>query len=74
MERKLIMQLKQNMGTVDQTMRILIALAIGVLYYMGVISGPVAIILGIVAVIFIVTGLFKFCPLYLPFGLSTRKA
>lgn len=67
------MQLKQNMGSLDQMIRILVALVIGVLYYMGVISGVLAIILGIVAVIFLVTSLFKFCPLYLPFGLSTRK-
>lgn len=67
------MQLKQNVGTVDQIIRIVVALAIAVLYAMNIISGAVAIVLGIVAVIFLVTGLVKFCPLYLPFGLSTRK-
>ncbi|MFN8493600.1 MAG: DUF2892 domain-containing protein [Caldilineaceae bacterium] len=67
------MQLKQNVGTADQLIRIVVALAIGVLYAMHVISGVVAIVLGILAVIFLVTGLIKFCPLYLPFGLSTRK-
>ena len=67
------MQLKQNVGTVDQIIRIIVALAIAVLYAMHVISGAVAIVLGIVAVIFLVTGLVKVCPLYLPFGLSTRK-
>ena len=67
------MKLKQNVGTLDQAIRILIALAIAVLYYMNAISGAVAIVLGVVAVIFLVTGLVKFCPLYLPFGLSTRK-
>ena len=67
------MQLKQNVGTADQIIRIVVALAIAVLYAMHVISGGVAIVLGILAVIFLVTGLVKFCPLYLPFGLSTRK-
>ncbi|MCX6049132.1 MAG: DUF2892 domain-containing protein [Chloroflexi bacterium] len=67
------MSFKQNMGTADQLIRILIALAIGGLYFLHILSGPVALVLGIVAVILLVTSLFKFCPLYLPFGLSTRK-
>jgi hypothetical protein len=67
------MQLKQNVGTVDQIIRIVVALAIAVLYALHGISGAVAIVLGLVALLFLVTGLAKFCPLYLPFGLSTRK-
>jgi len=67
------MKLKQNMGAVDQIIRIAAAVVIGVLYYLGLFSGPVALILGIVAVVFIATSLFSFCPLYLPFGISTRR-
>jgi len=65
--------MKTNMGKEDRIIRIIAALAIGVLYYFGVISGMVATILGVVAVVFIVTSFFSFCPLYLPFNLSTRK-
>jgi hypothetical protein len=39
---------------------------------MGQLSGTVAIILGIVAAAFFVTSLIGTCPIYLPFGLSTR--
>jgi len=38
-----------------------------------VLSGVAAIVLGIIAVIFLVTSLFSFCPLYVPFRISTRK-
>ena len=63
----------KNMGTPDRSLRIVIALAVGVLYFTGQISGIAAIILGVLAVIFLVTGFFGFCPLYAPFKLSTRK-
>ncbi len=65
--------MKKNMGTIDRVLRVVIALTVGVLYFTGLISGTVALILGILAVIFILTSLVSTCPLYLPFGLSTRK-
>jgi hypothetical protein len=65
--------MKHNMGTLDRTIRLLIAAAIAGLYFTGNISGLAAIILGILAVVFIATSLLGSCPLYLPFGLSTRK-
>ena len=64
--------MKINMGTADRTIRILIAVAIGVLYVLNVISGWLAIVLGVIAVVFLLTSFVGFCPAYLPFGLSTR--
>ena len=63
----------KNMGTIDRVIRVVIALTVGGLYLMGLISGTVALILGILAVVFVLTSLVSTCPLYLPFGLSTRK-
>ena len=65
--------MKKNMGRMDKTIRIGAAIAIGVLYYADVINGSTAIILGVIAGIFVVTSFISFCPIYLPFGLSTRK-
>lgn len=65
--------MKTNMGTVDKIVRILAAVVIAALYFSGTISGTLAIVLGILAVIFILTSLVSFCPLYLPLGLSTKK-
>jgi Na+(H+)/acetate symporter ActP len=62
----------KNMGTIDRGIRIVIAIAVGVLYFTGQISGAAAVILGLLAVIFVLTSLVGICPLYLPFGLSTR--
>lgn len=63
----------KNMGTADRLIRTLIAVAVAALYFTGKISGTVAIVLGIVAVAFLVTSFIGWCPSYLPFGLSTRK-
>lgn len=63
----------KNMGTVDRVIRVVLALAIAVLYYTGKISGTLAIVLGVVAIVFVLTSLAGRCPGYLPFGLSTRK-
>ena len=65
--------MKKNMGTIDRSIRILIAIVVAVLYFTGQISGTAAIILGILAAVFILTSLVGTCPLYLPFGLSTRR-
>ena len=63
----------KNMGTLDRIVRVLLAIAVAALYLTGVISGLVAIILGVIAVIFLVTSLIGFCPIYAPFKLSTRR-
>lgn len=67
------MKLKKNMGTLDRVIRLVIAAAFAILYFTGNLSGLAAIILGILAIIFVVTSFVGFCPLYLPFGLTTRK-
>lgn len=63
--------MKKNMGTVDRTIRLIIVAVIAALYFSGQISGTVAIVLGIVAVAFLVTSLLGWCPTYIPFGIST---
>lgn len=63
--------MKKNMGSLDRTVRILAALVIALLYVFNVISGTLAIVLGIVAVVFLLTSFVAFCPLYVPFKIST---
>lgn len=63
----------QNMGTADKIIRLAVVAIIAVLYFAGQITGTVAIVLGIVAVAFLVTSLIGWCPTYVPFGISTKK-
>lgn len=65
--------MKKNMGTADKAIRILVAVVIAALYFTNAISGTLAIILGILAVMFILTSFISYCPLYLPFGINTSK-
>ena len=65
--------MQKNMGTIDRTIRVILAIVVAVLYFMEMITGTVAIILGIFAVIFIITSLIGFCPLYAPLKFSTKK-
>ena len=61
------------MGTADRIIRIIGATVIAGLYFFKVITGTLAIILLIIAGIFILTSFVSFCPLYFPFGISTKK-
>ena len=65
--------MKKNMGTIDRVVRVILAVVVVVLYFAGMISGTAAVILGILAVIFLLTSMVGFCPLYAPFGISTMK-
>jgi hypothetical protein len=63
--------MKKNMGTIDRIIRILLAIVVIILYMTGSITGIAAIILGILAFIFILTSLIGFCPLYAVLKIST---
>lgn len=65
--------MKKNMGLTDKIIRIALAAIITVLYFTNTISGTLALVLGAFAIIFIITSFMSFCPLYSPFGISTRK-
>lgn len=65
--------MKANMGTADKIIRVLIALVVGVLIYTDVLTGTLAIVLGVLAIVFVLTSLVSFCPLYTLFGLKTCK-
>ncbi len=65
--------LKKNMGTIDRAVRIIVALVIFGLYFLGTISGTLGAILLVIAVVFILTSLLSSCPLYTAIGLSTKK-
>lgn len=65
--------MQKNMGTADRLIRSLAAVAVGVLYFTGTISGTVAAVLGVFAGIFLLTSLVSWCPMYAPLGVSTRR-
>ncbi len=65
--------MKKNMGSTDKTVRLVAALVIVILAFAKVITGVWAVVLLILAAVFVITSLVSFCPLYLPFGMNTSK-
>lgn len=65
--------MKKNMGTIDKVIRVLVAAIIVILYLTKVTTGTLGVVLLIFALVFVITGLVGFCPLYLPFGINTCK-
>ena len=61
--------MKSNVGTVDRAVRIALGLALIGATLAGLIGAW-----GWIGVVPLATGVFRFCPAYLPFGLSTCKA
>jgi hypothetical protein len=65
--------MEKNMGSIDKIIRVILAVAVGLLWYNGIIEGTLAYALMTLAVIFLITSLISFCPLYALFGINTCK-
>lgn len=65
--------MKPNMGSADRVIRLIIAAVILGLYLAGTITGTLGIVLLVLAVVFVATAFMSICPLYLPFGIRTRR-
>ena len=65
--------MKKNMGTTDRVLRIIIAVIFYVLYATETVPGAAGFVLFAIALVFLVTSLFSFCPLYRLFGINTCK-
>ena len=65
--------MKANIGTIDKSVRILLAVIVVVLYFTHTISGTLAIILFIVAAVLLITAFINFCPIWHFLGISTKK-
>jgi hypothetical protein len=65
--------MKKNMGSADRIIRVIMAAIMIALYFTGIITGTFGIVLIALSTIFVLTSLVSFCPLYLPFGVSTLR-
>ena len=58
--------MKANVGSADRILRIVV----GVLLIAGTLGGVIG-VWGWIGVVPLATGIFRFCPAYLPFGFNT---
>lgn len=65
--------MKRNMSNIDRIVRVLISALFAYLYFGGIVTGTLGIVLLVLAGVFTLTAVVAFCPLYAPFKLSTYK-
>ncbi|MBS3909877.1 MAG: DUF2892 domain-containing protein [Actinobacteria bacterium] len=65
--------MKRNMSNLDRIIRVIIAALFAYLYFGGTVTGMFGIILVVLGAVFLLTSIVAFCPLYLPFKISTFK-
>lgn len=64
----------KNMSNIDRGIRVVVAAVITILYFSGMVTGTLGIVLLVLAGVFLLTSSIAFCPLYAPFKFSTRKS
>ncbi len=65
--------MKGNMAILDRIVRLVLVALVAVLYFTNQLSAVAAVVLGVLAVTFLVTSVVGFCPLYRLLGISTRR-
>jgi hypothetical protein len=65
--------MKKNMGSTDRGIRVLLAIMMAGLYFSNEVTGAFGVVLLLLAVVFLLTSLVSFCPLYTIFGFNTNK-
>lgn len=63
--------MKKNVGNTDRIIRLIVAVVVAILFFNNIITGTLGIALIVLAVIFLLTGLVSFCPIYAIFGIRT---
>ena len=65
--------MKRNMSDIDRIVRVAAATLFTYLYFGGIVTGALGLILVGLAAVLTFTAIVAFCPLYAPFKLSTYK-
>ncbi|MCQ3938992.1 MAG: DUF2892 domain-containing protein [Chloroflexi bacterium] len=65
--------MKRNMSDLDRIVRVVLAALFVYLYFGGIVTGALGIVLVVLAGVFLLTSVVAFCPLYVPFKFSTYK-
>jgi fatty acid desaturase len=65
--------MEKNMSTADRLIRVLVAIVVVGLYFAGALSGGVALVLLVLAGVFLLTSFMGFCPIYYLLGLKKKN-
>ena len=65
--------MKRNMSNTDRIVRVVVAALFAYLFFGHIVNGILGLVLVILAVVFLLTSVVAFCPLYVPFKINTNK-
>ncbi|GGC79418.1 membrane protein [Flavobacterium lutivivi] len=63
--------MKKNMGNADRIIRVILAIVLIYLFYSGTLTGTLGYVALVFGIVFILTSLVSFCPLYPVLGINT---
>ena len=63
--------MKRNMSNLDRLIRVVVAAVFAYLYFGGIVTGALGVVLVVLAVVFLLTSIISFCPLYALFKIKT---
>jgi drug/metabolite transporter superfamily protein YnfA len=63
--------MKQNMGSTDKIIRIIVAIIFAALFFTGTVTGTLGYVLLALGGVFVLTSLVSFCPIYAAIGVNT---
>ena len=66
--------MKPNMSDLDRIIRVAVAALFAYLYFAGIVTGALGIVLLVLGAVFVLTSIVRFCPLYSMFKFSTLKS
>lgn len=66
--------MKPNLSNPDRVIRVVIAALFAYLYFAGIVTGALGIVLLVLGAVFVLTAVVSFCPLYAMFKLNTLKS
>ncbi len=61
----------RNEGTVDRIVRVVLGVVLVAAWAFGWLAGTLAVVLGVLGIVLVVTGAIGFCGVYKVFGIST---
>jgi len=65
--------MKPNLSNIDRVVRVLVAALFAYLYFSGIVTGTLGVVLLVLGAVFVLTAVVRFCPLYAVFKFSTLK-
>ena len=65
--------MNRNLSNMDRIIRVVVAALFAYLYFAGIVTGGLGIVLLVLAGVFVVTAIAGYCPLYAAFKFRTLK-